>query len=396
MLDLNTPGIVYFGNLWSGENRTSCHHVVRRLSKKFRILYVESPGSRMPRMDSRDLTMIPRKLKAAFDPPREVFPNIHMVTIPQLPKRNYAAVRALNRKLGEALLRKHIRTMGFRRHWCWFTAPDMAEMAGRTGEQLSVYYVTDNYSLFPDVDTADIERLDGQLTRQADLVFVCSPTLLEEKRAINPRAVHSPHGVDAEFFGMASEDSTPLAPDMAGMKRPVIGFFGLIEKWIDLDLVEQLARSRPEWSFVMIGRMATRPGAILNLPNVHFPGPQPYETLPNWTRGFDVAIIPYRHGFQVANASSLKLREYLASGKPIVATATAESQGYRPLVRVADTAEAFLAEIEDALQSETPELRRRRQALVADATWESRVQKVLAVVEDYASEKAPGKTATRT
>ena len=136
----------------------------------------------------------------------------------------------------------------------------------------------------------------------------------------------------------AAADATPSVAEPArDLRHPIIGFYGLIEAWIDLDLVAFLAEQRPDWTFLMIGRLATDPGRLRHLGNVVFAGPQPYAALPDWARAFDVAIIPYRLTRQVVNSAPLKLREYLATGKPIVSVSTPEIDRFAHCVRIART-----------------------------------------------------------
>src|SRR5262249_16807268 len=133
------------------------------------------------------------------------------------------------------------------------------------------------------------------------------------------------------------------------LRHPVIGFFGLIEAWIDLELVEYLAQRRPSWTFAMIGRVAVQQPGIKACPNVVFLGPRPYGLLPSYGRAFDAAIIPYHLTQQVLHANPLKLREYLAMGKPIVAVRTPEIAQFEDVVRIADTREEFLEHLDSVL-----------------------------------------------
>jgi glycosyltransferase involved in cell wall biosynthesis len=115
---------------------------------------------------------------------------------------------------------------------------------------------------------------------------------------------------------------------------------------------------------------------------VRLVGPQPYETLPGWAKAFDVAIIPYRLNQQVRNANPLKLREYLATGKPIVSVTNPEIEKFRDLVCLADGRESFLAGIDHALRNDTAELRRQRMNSVRTTSWEHRTQSSLQIVMD--------------
>lgn len=320
--------------------------------------------------------------------PRQLGPRLWHATVPQIPFRRVPGVNTFNRVASAMLLRRAMSKVGFHNYLSWFVAPDAGHLAGRIGEKLIIYYVTDNYSRFPGVDGAEVGRLDEELSRRANQIFVSSGTLLEIKRRLNPCVHHSPHGVDVELFARASDPATPVAAGASGFKPPIIGFYGLIERWINLDLVAALAKARPEWTFLMIGRYASPPHEIQQLPNVHFPGPQPYETLPNWARAFDAAIIPYHLTYQVMNANPLKLREYLATGKPVISVLTPDIEPFRHAVRIASTPGEFLAQIEAALAGEGPEARQQRQQAVSGLSWDARVEEILSVVRSRLADSA--------
>jgi hypothetical protein len=99
--------------------------------------------------------------------------------------------------------------------------------------------------------------------------------------------------VDVALFRTASDPHLLIAPAARHLTRPVVGFFGSIEAWIDLDLIADLAKRRPSWTFLMVGRVAVDAGRLRALPNIVFAGAQPYLSLPSWAKAFDVAIIPY-------------------------------------------------------------------------------------------------------
>ena len=192
------------------------------------------------------------------------------------------------------------------------------------------------------------------------------------------------------MFGRVLDPALPVAAEAANLKGPVIGFFGLIEAWIDLDLIAFLARSRPDWTFLMVGRAATELGELASAPNVVFTGPKPYESLPNWAKAFDVAIIPYRLTFQVLNANPLKLREYLATGKPVVAVSTPDIEQFSDCVRIAHTPEQYLQEIESALANDTEADRAKRLQAVGKMSWDSRVDEIVAVLSTRLPDRAKG------
>lgn len=373
-------GVVYFGNAWQAENRTSSHHVALRLARRMPVLYVESPGLRRVQATGGDLKRALRKLAQTLRAPREVAPNLWHCTVPQLPFRRVPGVAALNRWLGRLLVRRARGVLRTPRVLSWFVVPHPGFMAGRLGEERVVYYCIDDYAAHPGVDEAVIGPADAALSRRADLLFVAPPALLDAKRALNPNTVYAPHGVDLEVFAAAADPATPVAPAAAGLPHPVVGYIGSLHAWIDLELIEHCARARPQWTFLLVGHAAVDVSALAALPNVRLVGAQPYETLGRWARAFDACIIPYRLNRQVANANPLKLREYLATGKPVVSVRNPEIAKFAGLVRIADGDDDFLAGLDAALAGDDPQAAAARRAAVADQTWDRRVADVLARV----------------
>ena len=374
-------GIVYFGNDWFAENRTSSHHIASRLARLAPLLYVSSPGLRKPQASGRDVRRLLRKLAASLKPPRRIAEGMWHCTVPQLPFRRLPGVDAINRLFGVWAVRRALRIAGIGRRIAWFVVPHPGFLAGRLGEDYRVYYCIDDYAAHPGVDAAQISHRDAELCRNADLVFVAPPTLVESRRALNAHTEFSPHGVDVELFARAADAATAVADGARDLAAPVIGYFGSLHEWIDFELIAWLARQRPQWSFLLVGHVATDVGELATLPNVRLPGAQPYASLPSWAKAFDAAIIPYRLNRQVANANPLKLREYLATGKPVVSVRNAEIEKFAEHVRIADSREEFLAALEDAVADNRIDAARARQAAVADQTWDRRVEAVVARVE---------------
>jgi glycosyltransferase involved in cell wall biosynthesis len=382
--------VIYFGNDWHAENRTSSHHVAELLSRRTRVLYIDVPGLRAPKASRRDLMKLGRKLVSAVRPPQHVGDRLWHISVPQIPLRRVGAFASVNDAIGRRLVRRALTRLGFERTVSWFAVPHAGSLAHAFGETALVYYCIDDYAALPDVDASVVAAMDASLARRADQVFVASSRMFEQKRHLNPTTVLSPHGVDVALFGSASDPQLPVAPAACHLTHPVIGFFGLIEEWIDLDLIADIAERRPQWTILMIGRVAVDPGRLKSMRNVHFAGPQPYRSLPNWAKAFDVAIIPYRLTRQVLNSAPIKLREYLATGKPVVAVPAPEIERFSGLVRIARGPERFIREIELAIAEDSAPERVRRMAATATMTWEARIDEVIAVVERRLWQKEHG------
>ena len=380
-VSLGQFAIIYFGNDWFAENRTSSHHIAEQLAKRTRVLYVDAPGLRPPKANARDLRKICRKLLSLGRRPRCVGDRLWQISVPQIPFRRFASVRRLNAALGRYLVARAMKRLRFTRTLSWFAVPHPGFLANAFGESAVVYYCIDDYAALPDVDAHAVAKMDEQLTRRADQVFVASARMLRAKQRLRPSTVLAPHGVDVDLFRTAADPQLPIAPGARGLRGPVVGFYGSIEDWIDLDLIADLAERRPDWTFLLIGRLAVNPGRLKALPNVVFAGPQPYRSLPAWAKAFDVAIIPYRLTRQVMNAAPLKLREYLATGKPVVAVPAPEITRFAGLVRLARGADQFINAIEHVLASDTDADRARRMAATSSMTWDARISEVVDIVE---------------
>ena len=373
-------GIVYFGNDWYAENRTSSHHIAQRLARVAPVLYVDSPGLRVPHASGRDLRRALRKLLATLRPPTPVGDRLWHCTVPQLPFRRVPGVEAFNRLFGQWAVRRAMRKAGIGRSISWFVAPHPGFLARRLGEDLCVYYCVDDFAAHPGVDAARVAAQEEHLARTADLVFVAPPALVEARRALNPNTIFSPHGVDIDLFAQAAQPGE-VAAAARGLVHPVVGYFGSLHEWIDFDLIGWLARRRPQWTFLLVGYAASDVSALAALPNIVMPGPQPYAELPKWARAFDAAIIPYKLNRQVAHANPLKLREYLATGKPVVSVRNPEIEKFAEWVRVVDGRDAFLAALDDVLAHDPPGAAAARMAAVAGQSWDRRAAEVIATVE---------------
>lgn len=374
--------IVHFGNDWRAENRTSSHHIAETLSRYLPVLYVSTPGFRTPTVTSRDFSRIYNKLREAPRLPERVGENMWAMTMPQLPFRAVPGVARFNQVAGRVLLRRAIRHLGFKKLISIFFVPHPGRFARTLGEDLSVYYCTDAHAHLPGVDKAAVERYDRDLTENSDVVFFCSKRLVEERKSIRPDIIYSPHGVDAEMFGTAMDDNLAVVEPLRGIAPPIIGYFGSISAWMDIDLVARAARERPAWHFVLLGMVSTDVSALRALPNVVMPGTVAYRELPQWARAFDVCIAPYLPNQQVLNSNPLKIREYLATGRPVVSIWMPEGEEFAGVVRFVRDRERFVAAIDDALEEGIKAGQAERLAAVRDSTWEARGASVFHSLED--------------
>jgi hypothetical protein len=375
--------ILYFGNQWNAENKTSSHHIAERLSRTHKVIYIECPGMRSPRLGSgRDWKKIFEKITNSLRPPKKINDNFYVYTLFQLPFHGFPLIRAINKWLVVGIVRILMMLYNIKKPSLWFLIPHLYMLPGKVPARSTIYYVTDDHSALPDVDINAIELMDKQMTENVDMVFVASGTLYEKKKLLNKNVFISPHGVEFDHFNRVYQKTAITPEDAKHLPHPLIGFWGLIEEWIDLDLIHHIATQRPEWHFLMIGRLAVEKNPCENLPNVHFIGKRSFAELPHYASVFDVAILPYRNNRQVINSNPLKLREYLATGVATVSLKIPQTEQYAHVVELALTYDEFIAAIEMALRKNTAEDQLKRIESVKDATWDNRVNIIQQTIND--------------
>jgi glycosyltransferase involved in cell wall biosynthesis len=383
-------GIIAFAKDWH-EDPTSNHHVLRELAKTRRVLWLNSLATRTPSLSSsRDLGKIRRKLGEFARGPVRVENDLWVFTPLVLPLPHLAAARAVNKLALRATIAALRLRLGLGDFHLWTFLPNVADYVGVLGESLSVYYCVDEWSMFSYLDRERTVALEQRLLSRVDAVFAINHALAETKRAINPATFVSPHGVDLELFGRALADDTAVPADLAALPGPKIGFYGTLQDWVDLELVEQVALARPSWSIVLIGQALVDVERVKRLPNVHLLGRKTHAELPAYCKGFDVGIIPYRRQERMEFVNPIKLREYLAAGVPVVSTSVPEVVRYGDRCGIADTAPDFVAAIERALAGDAADRsarRRARAATMVDESWAARVAKVARTIDEVAARK---------
>ncbi len=363
--------IICFASNWSYDP-TSKHHVMKLLSERNHVIWVNYHGSRRPRVT--DAGAVVRKLRQCMQGPRRVAENITVVTPLVLPLPGNRAAAVINRQVLVRQIRQVLRGLPPRPVQVWSFAPDVDYVCGRFGEECVVYYCVDEFSEFTGYDQEKTLEAEARLARRADLVVTTSQALYDAKRSLNARTVLVTHGVDYEHFAKATSDDLTVPEDIASLPRPVLGFWGLIQDWLDVPLLAEVARLRPRWCFVLIGEAATDVTALARLPNVHLLGRRPYERLPAHAKGFDVGLIPFRVNELTRAVNPIKLREYLSAGLPVVSTRLPEVERYDEWVSVAEGAEGFVRACEEVLAAEAR--REDRQAAMRRETWAVKVEEI--------------------
>jgi glycosyltransferase involved in cell wall biosynthesis len=362
-----------FGHDWSGDPLSKTH-VMRVLARDNRVLWINSIGYRAPKINSRDFRRAMKKLKSFTEPVREVEKNIFVLNPVAIPAYGSSFVRALNRRLLRYRILNAMRRLNFKRPINWVFNPSGSVVAGQLGEDLVVYYLVDDFTHFGDAGTRSMIEMDSALLARADLVVVSSERLFRSKLPLNPRTVLVRHGVDFDHYQKVFSPQTVVPPELAGLPRPIIGYFGLMtEEWIDEELLLKIARHFSSGSVVLLGSATMDTSRLAALPNVRLLGRKPFADLPAYCKGFDVAILPFPISEVTLSSNPLKVREYLAAGLPVVSTKIPEVEVLGN-ARIAATHEEFIHHLEDALHQPGP--CRQRSESMKNESWEGRVEQL--------------------
>ncbi len=228
-----------------------------------------------------------------------------------------------------------------------------------------------------------------KISRQSDLVFTLSPNLsdLFKRLGRSTNTYYIPSGVDLAHYQLSKQQENELI----ALPRPIIGYIGTIQKRIDTDLLEYLAKKNPNKSFVFVGpvwphflrgvrRSASSLKQLENFSNIYFLGQKSYQQLPNYLSQFDVAIIPHRLDEFTKYTAPLKLLEYLAAGKPVVSTPIGEIKKIFPSLYFAENYSEFNQQIQLALTEDNEQLRKQRIDLVKEYSWEKTINRMLKLI----------------
>ncbi|MBA2339219.1 MAG: glycosyltransferase [Pyrinomonadaceae bacterium] len=386
--------IICFGgeDFWYHHPHPS-EHLMRRFARAGnKVIFVNSISMGLPSLAHKDLLpRIRRKLRSYARFAREAERNLTVVSPPVVPFFGSRAGRAANQLLLSAQINLLARRKDFTRPVLWIAIPTAVDMIGRVDESLVVYLVTDKY----DANTMDhateathITRLHERALEASDIILYSGRKLFDEATIARERSHLLEHAIDYEHFAQVSSKELEVPEAVARIPRPHLGYFGAMEEWlIDEELVEKISRERPLWQWVFIGNCA-RGMKIGELENVHILPPVAYADLPRYASGFDVCVLPWNtHNTWTTYASPMKVREYLATGKPTVIVDLYEFEHLRDVLRIAHSHDGFLRLTESALKETGEDAARARQGSIAHLTWDNHAEAVSCLIEGALAEK---------
>jgi glycosyltransferase involved in cell wall biosynthesis len=369
---------------WDTDLWTNQHHLMHRLARENRVLFVESLGLRRPQLAARDLSRIRRRLVRGLAQPREA-DGVRVLSPLVLPFHANPLVRAINRRLLPRLVGRAVRALDMHEPILWAYVPQAEVLVDTLHPSLVVYHCVDDIASQAGIDAASFRASEARFAARADLVLASAPALAERMRTLNGNVLYAPNVADTELFASALGDG-PLDAAMAALPAPRMVFTGaIVTTKLDLGLLVQLARLRPAWSFALVGPVG--PGdpradvsALSDEPNVHLLGQRAYRELPAVLRGADAGLIPYARNELTVSIFPMKVYEYLAAGLPVVATPLPALSGLSEVATAGDAAGMARA-LDEAIAHDSPERRAERSRAAAAHSWDRRLEEIDAAID---------------
>ena len=328
-------------------------HLMERCARAHRVFFVEEP-------------VVDRGPAFLDVQPRQG--GVQLV-VPHLPPGlDATAAEQVQRHLLDLLLREY----KIQSYVLWYYTPMALGFTDHLAPLGVVYDCMDELALFAGAPS-QLRQREGDLFARADLVFTGGQSLYEVKRRQHPRVWAFPSSVDVAHFRQARA-WTSEPPDQAGIPHPRLGFYGVIDERLDLDLLVRVADARPDWHLVIVGPVVKiNPAHLPQRPNIHFLGGKPYHDLPAYLAGWDVALLPFARNDATRFISPTKTPEYLAAGCPVVSTSIRDvvrPYGQLGLAHIADTPCDFVTAVEAALREPRASRIERVDAFMAQMSWD--------------------------
>ena len=345
-------------------------HLLGRFAKRHDVLFVEEPV-----YDGGEPRFVVTSKRDGLK-----------VAVPHLPHgTDVSAIDALMRQLLDRLLQEQ----GIENFVAWYYTPMMLGWSEHLRPLAVVYDCMDELSAFKNAPV-ELRVKEAELFALADLVFTGGRSLYKVKREQHTAVYCFPSSIDVDHFTRALDVETDPV-DQGGIPRPRIGFCGVIDERSDIQLLRRVAEMRPDWQFVMLGPVVKiDENDLPRHENIHYLGAKNYDDLPDYIGGWDVAMMPFALNESTRFISPTKTPEYLAAGLPVVSTPIRDvvrPYGEVGLVKIAETAEEFVASIRAALTEDLAEHRRKAAEFLETMSWDKTYEAMSELIEESIASK---------
>lgn len=309
---------------------------------------------------------------------KEIKKNVYEVTLATMrqPRINQEVIRGINARSLMDSLHELRAACGIVAGIGYVMTPSWTQVALTASERWGwpvIYDCMDEWEGFPGVTHA-VTQFEHELVKDCDLLVVTAQSLMEKWRAREGPTVLVRNGVDFDYYAKRCRPNNLIERN----GQPLIGYFGAIADWFDVELMIHIARERPDYEFVLLGGVFDVDVSLLSsLPNVRLLGQQPYETMPQYLYHFDACLIPFKLNAITHATDPVKMYEYLSAGKPVVAVALRELEPCADYIYIARNRDEFLLKLDAAVAEDAPETRERRREFAQGNTWQKRYEALI-------------------
>lgn len=383
MKEVREPSFLVFSDDW-GEHPSSCQHIFKHIAKDYPVLWVNTVGMRSPRLtwyDTRkalikggkmlfgtkqSVNRTPKELKLrVYQPP--------MVPFPKLP-----GSRTINKNIVVTGVKRYLAKMCYEQLVLVTTVPNACDYIGCFGEEKAVYYCVDDFTEWPGFEHDLVRKMEEELIAKCDRFVATSSILYDRLKKTGKPTTLLTHGVDVEMFSNLPEKEHPLLRDIP---KPRVGYYGLFDERTDQELLLKLAYALTDVSFVITGKVESCLEALKDAQNIFFTGSVSYENIPLVAKGFDICMLPYKINDLTTAVSPLKLKEYIATGKPVICTPIREAQKFSEYIWTAQGVTEWVRNIRKILRNKNENIRGVCNAdIIRNESWENKTRIFLSSV----------------
>ncbi len=383
--------ICFAPNDWWGMNPSCTTHIMRRLAKDNKVLFINPFSSDLGGGIRKGFAgRLKRKLKSLLKYFRQAEKNLYVFSPIFIPFQGNRVIDAMNNVWLKMQIRLIQKKLGGSKTLLWIENIRASDMIDWFSPEAIIYHVSD---LFTQCKyTANKQMLENReklVSERSDLAICVSKSLYQLKSSQHPNVHYMPHGVDFQKYREAADQSQTLE-ELRDIARPIVGYFGTMTANNDIELLLYCAKQLPEMSFVFAGQITGGDySELLALPNVYHLGRMDYDKIPVLCAGFDVCMLQWKVTDWIRNCNPLKLQEYMASGRPIVSVPIREvEEKYSSLVSVADCKEDFCKAIVWELEHDTSERADARIEIARQHGWDQHVEQISELVSDVLRQKS--------
>ncbi len=356
-------------------NPHSRYHIAKQFSRKSKVLWVNSIGTRFPSLKrKKGIKLVIRKIKSYLIFYRKPEPHFYVISPITIPIFHGKLIKKINSDVLWLQIKFFVFVLRLKNPHFFISSPSFGILSEKISKYYCIYYYSDLYTSDREIKfKSEMEILDKKLFSLSKLVYCCSEKICETIGGNGKEPQYLPHSVDVNHFSKSYERPEALSK----IQSPIIGYYGSVSDSNDWEIIDYITSERPNYNFVFVGKKFINLPEIEKRPNVLFIDKVSYQDVPKYGACFDVAIMFWVLRNWILHSSPIKLLEYIALGKPVVSVDIPEvRKKFGNIVFISKDKYSFLENIDKALSFDKEYLMREYQKILKNHSWEKVVEKI--------------------